>query len=120
MARLYKESTPEYLYHATDAKHLASILRYGIEPGHPARWSMTNTAQVYLASDHDIAFSYAEESDLDDEFPQEIAIFTIKTASLLSDKLFWDENIIGNHGESWQYTGTIFPFTITACTIKST
>lgn len=117
MAHLYKEAVPDCLYHATDANHLVAILRHGIEPGHHPRWSMTNPNQVYLATDPDDALSYDEESDLNKDAPSDIAIFKINPADLIQNKLFWDENIIGNHGESWQYADTVLPFAIKSYTI---
>ena len=61
-----KLSIPKYLYHATYKPFLKSIKEKGLGNTRK-KWSDSASGVVYLATDEDVAYSYAENAEwLDD------------------------------------------------------
>ena len=80
-----------FLYHATDANHLDSIMKKGLlknPPGH--NWEgMFLDDGVFLAFDADVAESYAESSD---NAPDEIIILKVNLNDLDQSYIEYDWN----------------------------
>lgn len=109
------EQVPEKLYHATFSKLLRKIKRCGYLGKSPYKlWSDSNNKYVYLATDPDEAYSYAETAldDCDNERlydmleDDDIVILEIDTRYLDKNKLFKDENVVDGE-TTYQYEGII-------------
>jgi hypothetical protein len=113
--KLYEEQTssdiPRFLYHATYRPLIKSIKRHGLDNTKAKKnWSDSRKGVAYLATDPDIAISFAEESEIvPDDWLDEIIVLKITTSKLDTSKLSLDTNIIDNQGESYQYKGIISP-----------
>ena len=102
------------LYHATYSKLLKKIQKQGYLGNSPYKmWSDSDNRYVYLATDPDEAYSYAETAldDLEDEKlynmlkDDEIIVLETDTKYLDKKKLFKDANVID--GTTYQYEGII-------------
>lgn len=109
------EQVPEKLYHATFSKLLRKIKRCGYLGNSPYKlWSDSNNKYVYLATDPDEAYSYAETAldDCDNERlydmleDDDIVILEIDTKYLDKNKIFRDENVVDGE-TTYQYEGII-------------
>ena len=109
------EQVPEKLYHATFSKLLRKIKKCGYLGNSPYKlWSDSNKKYVYLATDPDEAYSYAETAldDCDNERlydmleDDDIVILEIDTKYLDKNKLFKDENVVDGE-TTYQYEGII-------------
>lgn len=109
------EQVPEKLYHATFSKLLRKIKKCGYLGKSPYKlWSDSNNKYVYLASDPDEAYSYAETAldDCENERlydmleDDDIIILEIDTKYLDKNKLFRDENVVDGE-TTYQYEGII-------------
>ena len=109
------EQVPEKLYHATFSKLLRKIKKCGYLGNSPYKlWSDSNNKYVYLATDPDEAYSYAETAldDCDNERlydmleDDDIVILEIDTKYLDKNKLFRDENVVDGE-TTYQYEGII-------------
>lgn len=98
-----------YLYHATYKPVLPLIKQHGLDNtnAHLA-WNDSVRGVVYLATDKDIAGSFAETSvDVPDEWVNDIVVLQIDTTFLDLSKLRLDRNIQDNTGYSYEYHGVI-------------
>lgn len=109
------EQVPEKLYHATFSKLLRKIKKCGYLGNSPYKlWSDSNNKYVYLATDPDEAYSYAETAldDCDNERlydmleDDDIVILEIDTKYLDKNKIFRDENVVDGE-TTYQYKGII-------------
>ena len=102
------------LYHATYGAYLDSILEQGLIPNYKTNWDFSGR-YIYLTSDPDIAFYFAETADrAPEEYLNDIVIFEIDITDLDQDKLRLDDNITQDENDeeepySFQYKGTIRP-----------
>lgn len=103
------------LYHATFSKLLRKIKKVGYLGNSPYKlWSDSDNRYVYLASDPDEAYSYAETAldEIDNERlydmleDDEIVVLEIDTKYLDKNKLFKDKNVIDGE-TTYQYEGII-------------
>ena len=71
-------------------------------------WEDSIPGYVYLALDPEVAFSYAESSEeVPEEWIDNIVILKIDKYFLDQDKLFIDQNVIDNVGDTLEYRGVI-------------
>ena len=102
---------PETLYHATYGALLDSIREHGLggkSSGY--EWEDSKSGVVYLATDEDVAVSYAETNeDVPEEWLDDIVVLEIDTTNLNPDKLLIDSNVQDNDGSTVEYHG-VFPF----------
>ena len=102
---------PETLYHATYGALLDSIKEHGLggkSSGY--EWEDSKSGVVYLATDEDVAISYAETNeDVPEEWLDDIVVLEIDTTNLNPDKLLIDSNVQDNDGSTVEYHGVI-PF----------
>lgn len=102
---------PETLYHATYGALLDSIKEHGLggkSSGY--EWEDSKSGVVYLATDEDVAVSYAETNeDVPEEWLDDIVVLEIDTTNLNPDKLLIDSNVQDNDGSTVEYHGVI-PF----------
>ena len=100
-----------YLYHATYKPLLKKIKIDGLDTAKSKKaWDDSISGYVYLAKDPDVAVSYAESSDMvPDSYLDQIIILTIDVSKLDGDKLFMDQNVQDNEGDTVEYRGVI-PF----------
>ena len=100
-----------YLYHATYKPLLKKIKIDGLDTAKSKKaWEDSISGYVYLAKDPDVAASYAESSDMvPDSYLDQIIILTIDVSKLDGDKLFIDQNVQDNEGDTVEYRGVI-PF----------
>ena len=103
------DSTPRYLYHATYKPLLKSIKEFGLDTTKSKKaWEDSIPGYVYLALDSEVAASYAETSDMvPDSYLDNIVILTIDTDRIDKSKLFMDQNVLDNEGDTLEYRGTI-------------
>ena len=103
------------LYHATFSKLLKKIQKQGYLGNSPYKlWSDSDNRYVYLASDPDEAYSYAETAldEIDNEKlydmleDDEIVVLETDTKYLDKNKLFKDKNVIDGE-TTYQYEGII-------------
>lgn len=102
------------LYHATYKQHLQSILQWGLG-GSPKRmrrnYEDSRPGVTYLATSADVAFSYAETSDLVPEaWLDDIVVLRIDADQLDAKKLLGDANVLldaGQAGDTLEYHGSI-------------
>ncbi len=101
------------LYHATYGTKLKSIKRFGLKRNCKQSWVGCKSGRVYLSSDADVAYSYAETTEdiSDDDYNSGIFILCINESSLDMSKLARDSNIIDNGYDSccFEYAGDIKP-----------
>jgi hypothetical protein len=102
---------PSYLYHATYKPLLKKIKEKGLDTRASKKaWDDSIPGYVYLAKDLEVAASYAESSEIvPDEWLDQIIVLTIDAAQLDSNKLFIDQNVQDNEGDTLEYRG-IIPF----------
>jgi len=100
-----------YLYHATYKPLLKKIKEKGLDTNDSKKaWDDSVPGYVYLAKDPDVAASYAESSDIvPDSWLEQIIVLTIDVTQLDKDKLFIDQNVQDNEGDTIEYRG-IIPF----------
>jgi hypothetical protein len=100
-----------YLYHATYKPLLKKIKEKGLDTRDSKKaWDDSTPGYVYLAKDLEVAASYAESSEIvPDVWLDQIIILTIDVAQLDSNKLFIDQNVQDNEGDTLEYRG-IIPF----------
>jgi len=103
------ESPSPYLYHATYKPLLKKIKEHGLDTRMSKKaWEDSIPGYVYLALEPDVAFSYAESSEeVPDEWIDQIIILKIDRESLDQDKLFIDQNVLDNVGDTLEYRGVI-------------
>jgi hypothetical protein len=102
---------PAYLYHATYRPLLKSIKQHGLGGDKAqAKWEDSKPGVVYLATDPNVAESYAEASDVvPDEWLDQIVILKVAASKLDKSRLFIDQNVQDNEGDTLEYHGVI-PF----------
>jgi hypothetical protein len=100
---------PSYL--ATYKPLLKKIKEKGLDTRASKKaWDDSIPGYVYLAKDLEVAASYAESSEIvPDEWLDQIIVLTIDAAQLDSNKLFIDQNVQDNEGDTLEYRG-IIPF----------
>ena len=107
------DSVPPILYHATYRPLLRHIKKHGLSPLHKRKfWDDSADNLIYLATDPEIAESYAESSDIvNEDWLDEIVIFSINTLSLDLTKLRKDSNVRDDSTEpsTYEYEGVIPP-----------
>ena len=98
-----------YLYHATYKHLLKKIKQQGLDTRMSKKaWEDSIPGYVYLALDPEVAFSYAESSEeVPEEWIDNIVILKIDKYFLDQDKLFIDQNVIDNVGDTLEYRGVI-------------
>lgn len=103
----------KFLYHATYKAHLPSIKAQGIRHDIPVEgktWDYCKQGVVFLATDLDVAASFAETTDnesIPEEWLNEIVVLKIDTTFLEPTKIAIDTEIQDNTGSSFEYTDTI-------------
>jgi hypothetical protein len=102
-------NTPQYLYHATYKPLLKKIKEKGLDTNDSKKaWEDSVSGYVYLALDPYVAESYAEESEMVPEsWLDNIIILKVDTSKLDKSKLFIDQNVQNNEGDTLEYRGTI-------------
>ena len=100
--------TPAYLYHATYRPLLKSIKQHGLGGDNAqAKWEDSKPGVIYLATDPNVAESYAETSDVvPEEWLDQIVILKISTKGL-ENKIQIDKNVQDNEGDTLEYHGII-------------
>ena len=115
---LYYEKIIKYLncekildtnfYHATYRPLMDNIIKKGLGATAKTNWEDSKPGVVYLASDRNVAESYAETSDnVPDEWLDDIIIIKIPSSSLDKSKIFKDENVRNNDNTTIEYHGVI-------------
>lgn len=112
---LQNSMLPSRLYHATYSKLWNKIKKAGYLGNSPYRmWDDSDNKYVYLATEPDIAESYAETAldDLPDRLydmleDDDIVILEIDVSKLDKSKLNIDRNVIDNDGSTYEYEGII-------------
>ena len=101
----------EPLYHATYKALLPGIKTKGLDTRKAQlAWEDSKPGYIYLAKDPEVAASYAETSEVvPDDWLDEIIILTIDPNKLDPEKLFIDQNVQDNEGDTLEYRG-IIPF----------
>lgn len=104
-------NVPPVLYHATYKPLLNKIKQDGLDTTKSKKaWEDSKPGLVYLATDLDVAASYAESSDMvPDSYLDNIIVLHIDTSKLDSSKLSVDKNVQDNAGDTLEYSGVI-PF----------
>jgi len=102
-------TTPQFLYHATYKPLLKKIKEKGLDTNDSKKaWEDSIPGYVYLALDPYVAESYAEESEMVPEgWLDNIIILKIDTNKLDKSKLFTDQNVQDNEGDTLEYRGVI-------------
>lgn len=102
-------TTPQFLYHATYKPLLKKIKEKGLGTNDIKKaWEDSITGYVYLALDPYVAESYAEESEMvPEDWLDDIIILEIDTNKLDKSKLFTDQNVQDNKGDTLEYRGVI-------------
>lgn len=100
---------PSILYHATYKPLLVKIKRDGLDTTKSKKaWEDSEPGLVYLATDIDVAGSYAEASDaVPDSYIDNIIVLHIDVSKLDQTKLSTDKNVQDNEGDTLQYRGVI-------------
>jgi hypothetical protein len=106
---IQETTIPGILYHATYRPLLKSIRKNGLGgSGAKRNYEDSRSGVVYLATTPDIAESYAETSDIvPEDWLDEIVILTVNTAAIDRNKLFVDQNVLDNKGDTFEYHGII-------------
>lgn len=99
----------KYLYHATYKPLLPQIKENGLDNTNvDLTWSDSEIGVVYLATDAELAASFAESRyNIPEEWLDEIVILKIDTSVLDKTNLQLDTQIIDNTGYSYEYHGII-------------
>lgn len=99
----------QWLYHATYRPLLKSIKAHGLGGDQAqAKWEDSKPGVVYLATDPNVAESYAESSDaVPEHWLDEIVILKIAADKLDQSRLFVDQNVQDNTGDTLEYHGVI-------------
>jgi|688.fasta_scaffold01844_28 hypothetical protein len=105
------DKNPQWLYHATYRPLLKSIKAHGLGGDRAqAKWEDSKPGVVYLALDPNVAESYAESSDVvPEDWLDQIVILKIAASKLDKSRLFIDQNVQDNQGDTLEYHGVI-PF----------
>jgi type III secretion system FlhB-like substrate exporter len=100
---------PQWLYHATYRPLLKSIKAHGLGGDRAqAKWEDSKPGVVYLALDFNVAESYAESSDVvPEDWLDQIVILKIAASKLDKSRLFVDQNVQDNEGDTLEYHGVI-------------
>ena len=97
------------LYHATYEDLIPSIERFGLggkSSGY--EWEDSKKGVVYLATDPEIAISYAETNEeVPEDWLDNIVVFEVDSDKLDSYKLNVDQNVQDNDGSTYEYHGII-------------
>lgn len=95
------EMLPDKMYHATFEAFMPSIQEKGLTINNPDNWDGDIVpGAVYLATNPDIAESYAEEANVDDDvYDSGIVILEIDTSKLDISKFGPDENVVLDEDE---------------------
>lgn len=103
------QEVPPYLYHATYKPLLKKIKERGLDTNDSKKaWDDSIPGYVYLSLDPYVAESYAEESEMVPEsWVDNIIILKVDTSKLDKSKLFIDQNVQGNEGDTLEYRGVI-------------
>lgn len=103
------DDIPQHLYHATYKPLLKSIKKKGLDTSISKKsWEDSVPGYVYLAKDPYVAYDYAETSEtVPDDWIDEIVILKINTDKIDLSKLFIDQNVIDNLGDTLEYRGII-------------
>jgi RNA:NAD 2'-phosphotransferase (TPT1/KptA family) len=114
LINLLKEASnniPPILYHATYRPLLKKIKEDGLDTKKSKKaWEDSKPGLVYLATNLDVAASYAESSEMvPDSYLDNIIILHIDTSQLDLTKLSIDQNVQDNKGDTLEYDG-IIPF----------
>lgn len=106
---LQEANAPSILYHATYKPLLAKIKRDGLDTTKSKKaWEDSKPGLVYLATDIDVAGSYAESSEMvPDSYLDNIIVLHIDTSKLDLTKLSVDRNVQDNDGDTLEYNGVI-------------
>lgn len=106
---LQEANVPSILYHATYKPLLAKIKQDGLDTTKSKKaWEDSKPGLVYLATDIDVAGSYAEASEMvPDSYIDNIVILHIDTSKLDPTKLSIDKNVQDNEGDTLEYSGVI-------------
>ena len=97
------------LYHATYEDLIPSIERFGLGGSSSGyEWEDSKKGVVYLATDPEIAISYAETNDeVPEDWLDNIVVFEVDSDKLDSYKLNVDQNVQDNDGSTYEYHGII-------------
>lgn len=109
--RLYIRESIEsdVLYHATFGCYLDNIITDGLMPNNVKNYYDSKDSCIYLANELDIAASYCEAAEVDDEiYDSGIYIIYIDTNGLDDSKLIEDENVLDDDS-TFEYHGVIKP-----------
>lgn len=106
---IYEAKVPSILYHATYKPLLVKIKRDGLDTTKGKKaWEDSVPGLVYLATDIDVAGSYAEASDaVPDSYIDNIIVLHIDVSKLDQTKLSIDRNVQDNEGDTLEYRGVI-------------
>lgn len=105
-----KETDYEKLYHATYKPLLKKIKENGLNTKHSKKaWEDSIAGYVYLATDKDVAASYAESSDyVPESWLDQIIVLTIDVSKIDASKLFNDQNVRSEEfSDTLEYRGVI-------------
>lgn len=116
------DGAPQILYHATYAPYLVSIREHGIGGQSGIKnYEDSENGIVYLATDRNIAISYAETSEqVPEDFLENIVVLSVNLASLDASKLRIDRNVQTENPEqnqTFEYHGVIRQFEVLPCRI---
>lgn len=102
---------PTYLFHATYKPLLMNIKKQGLGgKSSKPKWEDSKVGVVYLATDPNIAESYAESSEIVcDDWLDDIVVLKIYTGNLDQSKFDIDHNVLNSNGDTLEYHG-IIPF----------
>lgn len=89
-------SHPKKLYHATYAPLIKKIKKEGLGgPSARKKWEDSKKGVTYWATDPEIAYSYAESSEMvSDDWLDEIVVFECDIENFDLHKLFVDKNVL--------------------------
>lgn len=108
--RTVKTTDYEKLYHATYKPLLKKIKENGLNTMHSKKaWEDSIAGYVYLATDKDVAASYAESSDyVPESWLDQIIVLTIDVSKIDASKLFNDQNVRSEEfSDTLEYRGVI-------------
>jgi hypothetical protein len=107
--KLNEVTIPKILYHATYKALIPKIKSAGLDTSKSKKaWEDSKPGLVYLATDIDVAGSYAESSDVvPDNWIDNIVVLHIDTNKLDKSKLNIDRNVQDNIGDTLEYKGVI-------------
>lgn len=102
----------KYLYHATYKSKMKKIQRQGLLTHFPKKNWEDSENVIYLATDPEIAISYAEAAEEDvpeNVYDSGIVVYKILKSNLDPSKLFIDKNVQENTGDTLEYHQDIPP-----------